>query len=437
MNDKTIVKPTPGRRNSFPKSDKANDLTQSNAIDDDSDKTVVFENASYRPTKKPVLTISDNSVVDKAGHLLSLCCQLRIIDSHSDVAGLRAQCVDLIKSYEQDLRSESLNSDIIESSRYCICCFLDETVLNTKWGENSSWASESLLSTFHNETFGGEYFYTLLDNALQSPATKWQLLELMYLCLSLGFIGKMRFEERGQSKLEDYRESAYRVVKDNKPKIHRELSPGWKEKIAKGSELQQSFPVWVAVTFFAAVMLFVYMGFSYKVNEYSSPVYGELTHLIPKEDIKLIEGTPNRSEFILLQQQLQTEIQRELVTLTELNDRIRISINASYLFASASAQPRQDFEVVLSKIARTLESTKGKILITGHADDRKIFTTRFPSNWHLSLARATSIANVLSRNGSLSGRLWPEGRGADEPLVENNSDENRAINRRIEIDLLY
>jgi len=429
------VKPTPGRRSPTPKAEPSNAPAD---VKDNGDETVVFENANYRPTNAPVLTISDNLIVDKAGYLISLCCQLKRIDNHNDVSGLRQKCIELIKSYEQDLRNESVNPELIQSARYSICCFIDEAVLNTKWGETSRWSSESLLSTFHNETFGGEHFYTLLDDALQSPTTKWQLLELMYLCLSLGFIGKMRFEENGDSKLEDYRESAFQVVLNNKPsKGSRELSPGWKDKIAKGTELQQSFPIWVAVTFFAAVMLFVYMGFSYKINEYLSPVYQELTELVPRESSRVVEGTDNRAEFLVLQQQLQTEIQKELITVTELNDRIRISINASYLFASASAQPREDFEVVLSKIARTLESTKGKILITGHADDQRIFTTKFPSNWHLSLARATSVADVLGKNGSLNGRLWPEGRGADEPLVENNSDANRAINRRIEIDLLY
>ncbi len=436
MNDKTIVKPTPGKRNAVPNPGKPANSPEP-SIDDDNDKTVIFENANYRPVSKPILTISENPVVDRAEHLLSLCCQLRIIDSHNDISGLRYQCIELIKNYEQELRGEGVSADIIESARYCICCFLDETVLNTKWGENSSWAAESLLSTFHNETFGGEYFYTLLDNVMQSPTTKFQLIELMYLCLSLGFIGKMRFEEQGETKLENYREAAYLVVKENKPDSHRELSPGWQAKIAKGTELQQTFPVWVAVTFFAAVMMFVYMAFSYKINEYSSSVYDELTQLVPWEDSTLVETSKNSDEFTLLQQHLQTEIQRDLISVTELNDRIRISINARYLFASGSAGPRQDFEVVLSKIARTLEGTQGKILITGHTDNERIFTTRFPSNWHLSLARATSIADVLARNGSLSGRLWPEGRGADEPIVENDSKEHRAMNRRIEIDLLY
>ena len=69
-------------------------------------------------------------------------------------------------------------------------------------------------------------------------------------------------------------------------------------------------------------------------------------------------------------------------------------------------------------------------------DDDPIFTTKYPSNWHLSLARATAIGNFLANNASLSGRLWPEGRGESEPRVENTSDQNRSLNRRIEIDLL-
>lgn len=435
MNDKTIVKPTPGRRNAPGAANNPN--AQSPAGGDDEDKTVIFKNANFRPTNAPVLTISANPVVDCAGHLLSLCCQLRIIEGHNDIRGLRMQCIDLIKSYEQELRVEKIDPETIESSRYCICCFIDETVLNTPWGENSGWASESLLSTFHNETFGGEYFYTLLDDALQHKQTKYQLIELMYLCLSLGFVGKLKFEEKGDTKLEDYRESAYQAVKNNKAESQRELSPGWKDKIAKGTELQQSFPVWVAVTVFSVIMLFVYMSFSYKINEYSASVYDQLTQLVPQTQAQSLEEEKVNEDFLLLKQQLQTEIQRNLVTVTQLEDRIRISINASHLFASGSAEPRADFDVVLSKIARTMESTNGKILITGHTDDQKIATTRFPSNWHLSLARATSIANVLAENASLSGRLWPEGRGADEPLVPNDSNENRAINRRIEIDLLH
>lgn len=285
MNDKTVVKPSPGKRNPPPLSGKKPDVACPIDSDDNDDKTRVFENTNCSPVHNPVLTIAGNPVVDCAGNLLSLCCQLRIIDGHSDISKLRYQCIELIKSYEQELRVEKISSEIIESSRYCICCFLDETVLNTRWGENSSWASESLLSAFHNEVFGGEYFYTLMDDALQYSAIKYPLLELMYLCLSLGFMGKMRFENQGESKIEDYRETLFKAIKSNKAESHRELSPGWQDKVAKGVELRDSFPLWVATTIFAVVIMFVYMAFSYGINEYSSPVYDQLTKLVDRKSV--------------------------------------------------------------------------------------------------------------------------------------------------------
>nr|WP_289846780.1 type VI secretion system protein TssL, long form [Colwellia sp. E2M01] len=145
----------------------------------------------------------------------------------------------------------------------------------------------------------------------------------------------------------------------------------------------------------------------------------------------------SRDEALVLQQLLQTEIDKNLLEVEQLSDRIRIRIGAGALFASGSTKPRVDFEPILAKIARTLEGTQGKILITGHTDDEPIFTTKYPSNWHLSLARATSIGNFLANNASLKGRLWPEGIGESQPRVDNSNEYNRSLNRRIEIDLLF
>ena len=75
-------------------------------------------------------------------------------------------------------------------------------------------------------------------------------------------------------------------------------------------------------------------------------------------------------------------------------------------------------------------------MVAGHTDDKPIFTSKYPSNWHLSLARATSMSEQLIANSALEGRVLPEGLGDARPLVDNTSDENRALNRRIEIDLM-
>ncbi|MDO6610156.1 MULTISPECIES: type VI secretion system protein TssL, long form [unclassified Shewanella] len=428
MEDKTIVKPRPGRG--------AGLATSKPKVNDDSQKTLVQEIKFDNRAQSAVLSLAQNPIVDFAGTLLSICTQLRTSAQHDDIDTLRVHCVELIKNYEQQLRSADVSAEDIKSARYCLCCFIDEVVLNSPWGEQSYWASDSLLSTFHNETLGGEYFYTLLDASLRQPEQKCNLLELMYLCLTLGFVGKMRVEPQGDQQLEALRERTFLVIQSTKDDLHRELSPSWRQNIASNQTFEQPFPLWVIGALFGVLLLFIYLGFRYSINDYSSTAYKQLTSIVPWEDT-VEEQLISRDEALLLQQLLQTEISKNLLEVEQLTDRVRIRIEAGELFASGNTQPRSDFEAILAKIARTLEGTSGKILITGHTDDEPIFTSKYPSNWHLSLARATSIGNVLAQNASLRGRLWPEGRGESEPRVANDSEQNRAFNRRIEIDLLF
>ena len=431
MNDKTIVKPRPGRgAGSFNKSDSQ--------LAENDGKTIVHEEKVGNRAYNTILTMTNNPLVDNAGALLSTGIKLRNTQQHDDVNTLRLQCIDLIKNYEYTLRAANVSAEDIQSARYCLCSFMDEIILNSSWGGDSVWASESLLSTFHSETFGGEYFYTLLESALQYPAEKNNLLELMYLCLTLGFVGKMKVEAQGEQKLEDLRDKAYHSVQSFKGDLLRELSPGWRDKVIHNTEFQQPFPLWVIGALFGVLLLFIYMSFSYNINSYSSSVYKELVSLVPwHDDDKAQIQNMSRDEALKLQQLLQTEIDKNLLEVEQLSDRIRIRIGAGALFASGSTKPRADFEAILAKIARTLESTQGKILITGHTDDEPIFTTKYPSNWHLSLARATSIGNFLANNASLKGRLWSEGIGESQPRVDNSNEYNRSLNRRIEIDLLF
>lgn len=433
MNDKTVVRPRPGKRNTAaPIKPKDPSQAQKNE-----DQTQINENINHGSKQAAILTITENDIVDCADMVLSLCCQLKATKEYKDVTTLKVQSIELIKLYEQSLRLKGVLPSLIEHARYCLCCFLDEVVLNQPWGENSHWASNSLLSTFHTQTNGGEHFFILLDSFLNEGEQKIELLELMYLCLSLGFVGKMRMDTAGDSKIEDYKEQAYRKIKSKKRTYTKDLAPQWQDKIAKGTELTEGFPIWLILLLSAVLLSSIYMIFSYKINDYSSDIYKDLNSLVPWEATKE-QALENLSsdEAIELQQILQTEINMELLQVEQLSDRLRIRIGAGVLFASGSTTARKDFEPVLAKIARAIESTKGKVFISGHTDDTPIFTTKYPSNWHLSLARATSIGNYLAKNANLEGRIWPEGRGESEPLVANDSQSNKAINRRIEIDIL-
>ncbi|MBV2129688.1 type VI secretion system protein TssL, long form [Arsukibacterium indicum] len=447
MSDQTIMKPRPGGRSSQaaaaatikPESVAAGPDIIAGGAGTDNDKTRIAT-GNRATTAGPAvqsLSVSDNVLVDEAAMLFSLVAPIRSTASHNDVNGLKKQCVNLINQYEQRLRARAVVPEVIEQARYTLCCFIDEIVLNTSWGGNSEWATESLLSTFHNETFGGEYFFTLLENAIEHPAQNLMLLELQYLCLAFGFVGKMRVADRGYEKLELIKDRAYKAIRSQRKEPPRELSPSWRSDVEQSGALEHRLPLWVLCSVVAALLLGVYMYLNYQVNDYSDQVHRQLNTLVNWQP-EAESGVNGQSQLdaVRLQQLLQTEIRRDMLQVITLPDRVRIRVGLHHLFTPGSVTINESFVPVITKIARALEGADGRILVSGYTDDLPIFTSKYPSNWHLSLARANAMADALAAGGQLHGRLWPEGRGEADPIAPNDTAENRALNRRVEIDLL-
>ncbi len=91
----------------------------------------------------------------------------------------------------------------------------------------------------------------------------------------------------------------------------------------------------------------------------------------------------------------------------------------------------------MDKITDSVKEAKGKVRIAGHTDDIPISTSFYRSNWELSSSRAVTVAHYMLRNKDVeSGRIAIEGYADTKPLVPNNSVQNRAKNRRVEIILV-
>jgi type VI secretion system protein ImpK len=135
---------------------------------------------------------------------------------------------------------------------------------------------------------------------------------------------------------------------------------------------------------------------------------------------------------------LAPEIARSEAEVIEFNDRTAVLIQGDGLFPSGSAAPNSRFLPLFSRIAEGIAREPGDVLVTGHTDNVPIRTLRFPSNWDLSAARADAVAQLLrDLMPSGAGKLVAaEGRADTEPLVPNDTAENRARNRRVEIILV-
>src|SRR5437773_103423 len=116
--------------------------------------------------------------------------------------------------------------------------------------------------------------------------------------------------------------------------------------------------------------------------------------------------------------------------------RMLISLPNDVLFDSGSATLKKAGQDAVAQVAQALaEFSDRQFLVAGHTDDKAIHTTRFPSNWELATERAVTVTRFLVSKGMKPEQLGAVGYGEFDPVVPNDSDEHRAQNRRIEIQL--
>ncbi len=114
--------------------------------------------------------------------------------------------------------------------------------------------------------------------------------------------------------------------------------------------------------------------------------------------------------------------------------RIIIRIQEKGAFPSGSATLTQNFEPVVERIGEVLTESEGQIVIAGHTDNVPISTARFRSNWELSSARSVTVVHHLAKVAGIDHtRFLIEGHADTAPLAPNDSAENRAKNRRVEV----
>ncbi|MEQ1814185.1 MAG: flagellar motor protein MotB [Candidatus Nitrotoga sp.] len=126
-------------------------------------------------------------------------------------------------------------------------------------------------------------------------------------------------------------------------------------------------------------------------------------------------------------------IDQRLVSVNLTKRGVVLDIRASSLFKTGDAVLQPGYMEMLREVSRVLSKEELPVEIEGHSDDIPIMTTQFPSNWELSSARASSIARMLIDNGVAARRLSVVGLASNQPLVPNNSPENRSKNRRVSI----
>lgn len=168
---------------------------------------------------------------------------------------------------------------------------------------------------------------------------------------------------------------------------------------------------------------------------------GQSSSLEQERDALKKSKAETENQYNALVGQLADEVQQGELQIRQYKNMLSVDVAEKIFFASGSAKIKESGKKVLKKVGTALAQYQDKFIrVVGHTDNvpvGKAYQNVFPTNWELSVARATDVVRFLQDECKIAPeRLIASGRGEYSPIAPNDTPENRQKNRRIEIMLL-
>lgn len=374
-----------------------------------------------------------NPLIEAAKPVLILANSMQQTTSQLSTDSLINKFSLLINNFEENAEKNGAKYDAIQAAKYCLCTFVDELAVRAGWADET-WSKNSLLVSFYDETWGGERFFEIIQNLKQDSDKNIDLLEFMYLCLQFGYKGKYQVLNNGELEIDKIKRDLLALIHSKRPDQTANLfkhNPIITNNIQRKRRL--AIPLWVVGVLGAVALGVGYFTMQWSLGDKFNTASTKVNSLkLPS----VITKQQDTQKTVRLRPLLENEIARKLVSVEDFQDRSTVTILGDGLFESGSAQIQDQYYPVLAAVSQALDSVEGQIIVTGYTDNQPIQSLNFPSNWHLSQARADAVKEILLnyvKNGGT--RIRSEGRGSTDPVAPNDTLENRAKNRRVEITL--
>ncbi|GAA4649172.1 hypothetical protein GCM10023116_14460 [Kistimonas scapharcae] len=133
-----------------------------------------------------------NPLINISHEVIAVLAALPRLGYPQDIRQFRLLLLDLVAEVRNRGLFLDYHASVIDKTCFVLCAALDETIMNTDWGEAANWGSNTLVSSVFNQRNGGEVFFDLLDQALRQQMRLVDFLEVQYCLLQLGFRGRYR-----------------------------------------------------------------------------------------------------------------------------------------------------------------------------------------------------------------------------------------------------
>lgn len=392
-----------------------------------------FDAAEARPGVNPL--------VDAAADLFDLVVYLQSQAQPVAIEPLKDKTLALVRRFENKAAEAGVEPTVADVARYAVAATIDDQIMAKPWGLQSGWQNQTLVAALYGEVIGGERFFEFLEEAERAPDRFGDLIEFMYLCLSLGFQGVYRRSggAPGQG-VEGHRGKAFEAIRMRRDGLPGALSVRWRGVDAIRKPFREIVPLWLAGAVSLAVTAGLFFLAVFMIGGETARAVTAAGDIPPVAEVaietldppaKPPPPPPPQPQQKRVEGFLEDEIAQGLVSVFEEGGQLRIRIAGEGMFASARATLLPRYEAVLSKVATALNGEPGRVVVEGHSDAAPIKTARFPSNFHLSEARAAAVAAFMRPLLANPDRLDVIGLGATQLLDQQNP--RGAVNRRVEL----
>ncbi|MCL1125542.1 type IVB secretion system protein IcmH/DotU [Shewanella surugensis] len=223
---------------------------------------------------------SINLLIDAATPLLGMALRVKKLTELETVSQLYQQTLEDIIAIETELVAVGYEHAIVLAYRYLLCCFIDEAVMSTGWGSESVWAEHSLLTRFHNETWGGEKVFTILQRLESEPHKYKDLLEFIFLCFSLGFEGRYKVMANGREEYDKIYTELYETIRRLKDEEPEQLTSATDHVVNTKYKIGHQLPLWTIFAGFFCMLSVIFTFYSVSLNQKSSGVLNQLFQIL-------------------------------------------------------------------------------------------------------------------------------------------------------------
>lgn len=436
---------TPNTGPSLARSQAQGSFGQSVSLDHEYSETISLEEA----TRGPGIDGSTNAnpLLASASNLLVLLGRLRTGRVRFEPETLRSYVLEEIDRFYDKARALKVPEHELAIAEYALVATADDLVQNSTGVDVEFWRSHSLASYRFEDRNAGTGFYEKLEEALRVPHQRENVLEFMLVCLTLGFQGAMRGYPDADQQLDYKCLQVHEALRRVRARTQSALSPNWTPIVLRGGRLGSRLPVWVSLSAATTACVGVFFALSWVLDRPTNMASEALRQIHTETSpIQVAIEISGATETLEVQQTDQLErlraafapeIEGGQMSIEPRGKYIEIKVSRSLQFGSGIAVLNDQSKPLVERIASVLNSENGGIVVEGHTDsDKPSARSRYKTNQALSEARAETVRALMAQFLADPGRLEARGKGDSDADVPNTSDENKALNRRVEILLL-